>query len=504
MSTIPEEPEDEAARNHKILQQIEANNMEVIQEAQDTPRDPPPPANVKDAKKHKGNAAQESDTNKQSNKSRGTPTLKNAHVPESPRQTGLSNKNSAKSSVSDNKGPKRGSTPSGEHKDLKDQKMAKKSQQPSSSKSSNNRSTTPHKNKDNTTKKDTGASRETSKTPSKDKDPKVLSKSAKMARENNGTNRKGLGGNGNRTGEALSKSMGHKQLTNSSPHISAQNGGTQASSHNNKENNADNSTQHQVSVEEYVPEDIEMVSPNVDKSLELDLVNEKLMALSQSEPNMMADSTRHSKLVRKNSQNKVEASDNTSIVVIEEVKAIPQDSASRALSSHNETSLPMVATGMDHLTSHSTESLPPIYTKPGIVAKDQQQQQRSKAINNSDIPNLATNTDESGAPRQVGMITKNVKQVEGLPSLIIQTEVSNSRRSSGRRGSLRRSAGKHGRRRSSGKLKINVTDSLGDRPSTRDSLLSIPYDPSFDYYSDDFDDLETESDISEGENFSKF
>ena len=113
---------------------------------------------------------------------------------------------------------------------------------------------------------------------------------------------------------------------------------------------------------------------------------------------------------------------------------------------------------------------------------------------------LATKMVFIGGPRQVGMITKNVKQLDGLPSLIGQTEVSHSRRSSGRRGSLRRSAGKHGKRRSSGKLKISVTDSLGDRPSTRDSLLSIPYDPSFDYYSDDFDDLETESDISEGEN----
>ena len=37
------------------------------------------------------------------------------------------------------------------------------------------------------------------------------------------------------------------------------------------------------------------------------------------------------------------------------------------------------------------------------------------------------------------------------------------------------------------------------RPSTRDSLLSVPYDPSFDYYSDDFvSDFDSDSDISEG------
>ena len=125
----------------------------------------------------------------------------------------------------------------------------------------------------------------------------------------------------------------------------------------------------------------------------------------------------------------------------------------------------------------------------------------------------------SNVPRQVGQITRQLKMQNGaFPALVIQREASlnkptggagfgaggalgggGSRRSSARKAAaIRRTSGKHGGSRRSGKRLLSIND-LNDRPSTRDSLLSIPYDPSFDYYSDDFTDYDSgDTDSSDG------
>ena len=155
------------------------------------------------------------------------------------------------------------------------------------------------------------------------------------------------------------------------------------------------------------------------------------------------------------------------------------------------------------VTSPSTETLPPITVQQCDVT-----QQRVTS------PDSGNESQSALGPRKVGKITKQLKMQSGFPALIIQRESSvgnqnkagGSRRSSAHKaGAHRRTSGKHGgggSRRSAKRMLmgLGVGELSGEqRPSTRDSLLSVPYDPSFDYYSDDFvSDFDSDSDISEG------